>query len=140
MKKRLRRTKIKKNNWGWAGPSSAQIWSSRFGLVYWVLWIRVGINWVNRLCSSHHQNLTCNRWDNAKNIIDSHGISGRLAGCKLQGDVCILSLAMNILGGWGTSNFKSDIFKHVSSSNLFPYNISEPKWKQINKGHQVSIH
>ena len=42
-------------------------------------------------------------------------------------DLCIISLAMNILGGWDTSNFKGDIFRHVWSSNLFLYNIRQPK-------------
>ena len=42
-------------------------------------------------------------------------------------DLCIISLAMNILGGWDTSNFKGDIFRHVSSSNIFLYNIRQPK-------------
>ena len=42
-------------------------------------------------------------------------------------DLCIISLALNILEGWDTSDFKGDVFWHVSSSNLFLYNIRQPK-------------
>ena len=44
--------------------------------------------------------------------------------CK---DLCIISLALNIIEGWDTSDFKGDVFWHVSSSNLFLYNIRQPK-------------
>ena len=48
-------------SWDWAWPSSAQAG------------IRLNFNFL------HHQNSTCNGWDITKNIIASHGISGRLA-------------------------------------------------------------
>ena len=53
-------------------------------------------------------------------------------------DLGIISLAMNILRGWDTYDFKDDMFRSVSSSNSFLYSIREPKDNQINAGHQIS--
>ena len=57
-----RPVKPERASWDWAGPSSAPAG------------IRLNFDFL------HHQNSTCNGWDITKNIIASHGISGRLAG------------------------------------------------------------
>ena len=57
-----------------------------------------------------------------------------------QRDSCLISLAMNISEGWDISHFKGDILRRVLSSNPFPYNIREPKYKQNNMEHQISKH
>ena len=57
-----------------------------------------------------------------------------------QRDSCLISLAMNISEGWDISHFKGDILRRVLSSNPFPYNIREPKYKQNNMEHKISKH
>ena len=44
------------------------------------------------------------------------------------------------LKGWDTSHFKGDIFRKVPSSNPFLYTIREPKYNQINLGHDILRH
>ena len=53
-------------------------------------------------------------------------------------NLCLISLVRNILEGWDVSHIKGDILRHVSSSNQFLYNTREPKYKQNNRGHQIS--
>ena len=57
-----------------------------------------------------------------------------------QRDSCLISLAMNISEGWDISQFKGHILRRVLSSNPFPYNIREPKYKQNNMEHKISKH
>ena len=57
---------------------------------------------------------------------------------SINQSISIITLAMNILGGWDQFNLKGDTLRRASSSSSFLYNIKELKYKQNKMGHQIS--
>ena len=57
--------------------------------------------------------------------------------CVLKSDVCLFSLATNMLEDWDIFHLKSVIHSTVWSTKIFLYHIRKLRYKQIKMGYQI---